>query len=96
MSISTGVAVGAAIAAANASNGASGHTELSQGGAVLLLAILAVSVAVGAIVGRANYASDRELGLAAIYGVIAFATTVVVMLLLFLFVLLLGRALSVG
>lgn len=62
MSISTGVAVGAAIAAANASNGASGHTELSQGGAALLLAILAVSVAVGAIVGSENYASDRELG----------------------------------
>lgn len=54
MSISTGVAVGAAIAAANASNGASVHTELSQGGAALLFAILAVSVAVGAIVGRAN------------------------------------------
>lgn len=96
MSISTGVTVGAAIAAANASNGASGYTELSQGGAALLLAILAVSVAVGAIVGRANYASDRELGLAAIYGMVAFATTVIVLLLLFLFVWLLGRALGIG
>lgn len=95
MSISTGVAVGAAIAAANASNGASGYTELSQGGAALLLAILAVSVTVGAIVGHENYARDWELGLAAIYGMVAFATTVVVLMLLLLLVWLLGRALGI-
>ena len=72
MSISTGVAVGAAVAAANAHGGASNLGELTQGGAALLLAMLVVSVAIGAIVGRANYASDRDLWLAAICGAAAF------------------------
>ena len=95
MSISTGVAVGAAVAAANASGGTSSLGELTQGGAALLLAMLVASVAIGAVVGRANYARDRELGLAAIYGAVAFATTLIVILLLFLFVWLLGRALGI-
>lgn len=85
MSISTGVAVGAAVAAANAPGGASNLGELTQGGAALLLAMLVVSVAIGAIVGRANYASDRDLGLAAICGAAAF-----------MFAFLLIRALVVG
>lgn len=96
MSLSTGVAVGAAVAAANAPGGASNLGELTQGGAALLLAMLVVSVAIGAIVGRANYASDRDLGLAAIYGAAAFVAAGLVLLLLLMFAFLLTRALGVG
>lgn len=96
MSVSTGVAVGAAVAAANAPGGASNLGELTQGGAALLLAMLAVSVAVGAIVARAEYASERDFGLAAATGVIAFVAACLVLVLLLMFVLLLIRALGIG
>ena len=96
MSVSTGVAVGAAVAAANASDGASSLGELTQGGAALLLAMLVVSVAVGAIVGRANYASDRDLGLAMIYGAVTFVAAGLVLALLLMFAFLLTKALGIG